>query len=367
MPRDRDATKDASGLMPARADPTAVRARRQQCAPCVVSFSTRCSSRADGDSVRVVIRGEFELNGERRAEEDSRFMSNLSNEFVLRYARPPADSTIARAKSIHENVRALLGDADYATLLQGSYKNDTSLWYMNDVDLVAVSRGLVSRTFNRTATSGSSVSWAEIFTRVERKLQSDSRYAGKWQRKDKCIQLNTGVTIDIVPAVYVTSAESDPVVIYSFREGVERQNWPRSHYYAGADKSRRTNGAFKQTVRLFKAWRRAITTDSKIAPSFYVECLLHVVPDGCFSSVGADAFVSVGRVIVDWNYSAQPVLRPGGAASIFTGTEWSAPQFKSFQMLLLQSLAHAEYARRAPTEQLAREAWVRAFNGQLPS
>lgn len=293
-------------------------------------------------------------------------MSNLSNEFVLRYARPPAESTVSRAKSIHENVRALLGDTDYATLLQGSYKNDTSLWDMNDVDLVAVSRGLVSRTFNRSATSGSSVSWDEIFTRIERKLQSDGRYAGKWQRKDKCIQLNTGVTIDIVPAVYVTDAESDPVAIYSFREKRERQNWPRNHYDAGADKSRRTNGAFKQTVRLFKAWRRAHTSESKIAPSFYIECLLHAVPDRCFSNVGADAFVAVGREIVDWNYSMRPVLRPGGADSIFSATEWDAPQFKSFQLMLRESLTHADYARRAPTEQLAREAWVRAFNGQQP-
>lgn len=251
--------------------------------------------------------------------------------------------------------------------LAGQAWNDTSLWDMNDVDLVAVSRGLVSSGFGRVASGGPSVSWDDIFTRIERKLQSDSRYAGKWQRKDKCIQLNTGVTIDIVPAVYVTSPEGDPVAIYSFREGRERQNWPRNHYDAGADKSRRTNGAFKQTVRLFKAWRRAITSDSKIAPSFYIECLLHAVPDSRFSNIGADAFVSVGREIVDWNYSARPVLRPGGADSIFTAAEWSAPQFKLFQQKLGDALVHADYARRAPTEQLAREAWVRAFNGQQPS
>ncbi len=293
-------------------------------------------------------------------------MSNLSNDFVLRYARPPADSTVARAKSIHESVRALLGDSDYATLLQGSYKNDTALWDMNDVDLVAVSRGVVSGSFGRSMTGGASVSWEETFARIERRLQSDARYAGKWQRKDKCIQLNTGVTIDIVPAVYVASPESDPVAIYSFRERRERQNWPRNHYEAGATKSRSTSGAFKQTVRLFKAWRRATTTDSKVAPSFYIECLLHAVWDGCFSNVGADAFVAVGRAIVDWNYSARPVLRPGGGDTIFTANEWDAPQFKLFQQKLRDALVHADEARRAPTEQRAREAWVRAFNGQQP-
>jgi hypothetical protein len=293
-------------------------------------------------------------------------MSNLPNDFVLRYARPPSESTVARAVSLHQNVRAALGEG-YATLLQGSYKNDTSLWDMNDVDLVAVSYGVVSNAFGRVPSGGTPVSWDEIFARIERKLQADSRYAGKWQRKDKCIQLNTGVTIDVVPAVYVTSPESDPVAIYSFRERRQRCNWPRNHYEAGAEKSRRTDGAFKQTVRLFKAWRRAVTTDSKIAPSFYIECLLHAVPDGCFSNVGADAFVSVGREIVAWNYHTRPVLRPGGGDSIFTNTEWDAPQFKSFQQRLGEALGHADYARRAANEQLAREAWIRAYNGQSPS
>ncbi|MBL8683804.1 MAG: hypothetical protein JNK05_31820 [Myxococcales bacterium] len=294
-------------------------------------------------------------------------MSNLPNEFVLRYARPPSDSIVAQAQSLHQNVRALLGDDNYATLLQGSYKNDTSLWDMNDVDLVAVSRGLVSGTFGSVSPGGGTVSWDEIFARIERKLQGDARYAGKWERKDKCIQLNTGVKIDIVPAVYVTSPESDPVAIYSRREGVERRNWPRNHYDAGAEKSRRTNGAFKQTVRLFKAWRRAVTSDSKVAPSFYIECLLHAVPDGLFSNVGADAFVFVGHAIVAWNCNTNPVVRPGGGDSIFIPTERYAPQFKLFQELLRNSLAYAEEARRAPSEQLAREAWIRAFNGQRPS
>jgi hypothetical protein len=293
-------------------------------------------------------------------------MSNLPNEFVLQYARPPSDSTVAQARSLHENVRRSLGDG-YVTLLQGSYKNDTSLWDMNDVDVVAVSSDLVSNAFGRAASGGTSVPWEEIFARLERKLQADMRYWGKWQRKDKCIQLNTGVKIDIVPAIRVASAESDPVAIYSFREARERCNWPRKHYDAGAEKSRRTNGAFKQTVRLFKAWRRAVTADSKVAPSFYIECLLHAIPDGRFSNVGADAFVDVGREIVEWNYHTRPVLRPGGADSIFTRAEWDAPQFNDLQRRLTDALLHAEYARRAPNEQLAREAWIRAFNGRTPS
>lgn len=68
-----------------------------------------------------------------------------------------------------------------------------------------------------------------------------------------------------------------------------------------------------------------------------------------------------------WIFPAFHQGMPQGGDSIFTNTEWDAPQFKSFQQTLGEALVHADYARRAPNEQLAREAWIRAFNGQSPS
>jgi hypothetical protein len=290
----------------------------------------------------------------------------LPAEFVARYARPPADTTVKQAISIHENVRAVLGDSDYATFLQGSYKNDTALWDMNDVDIVAVSRGLRSTVFSGQP-GGEPVAWPEIFARIERKLQTDQRYQGKWSREDKCIRLNTGVRVDIVPAVYVTDVSSDPVSIYSFRFGQERLNWPRGHYEAGAAKSGRTNGAFKQTVRLFKHWVRCWFGSRKVAPSYYVECLIHFQPDASFTGDLASDFVTIGNQITRLQYGAAPLPRLVGQGNLLSAGEWDSASFTEFQDALRKAVAHAQTALGGYSEAAARTAWVAAFNGQQPT
>lgn len=292
---------------------------------------------------------------------------NLAGEYAARYARPPARTTVDQAVSIHQNVRGLLGDTDYATFLQGSYKNDTALWDMNDVDIVAVSRGLVSMHFTGGTSSSGGVSWDEIFARIERKLQGDVRYRGKWTREDKCIRLNTGVKIDIVPAVRIGGIDADPIAIYSFAARGERRNWPRGHYSAGTLKSERTNGAYKQTVRMFKRWAKCWFGARKVAPSYYIECAVHAQPDATFcGDVGRD-FVAVGNRLLQLSHSASVLPRLVGDGPLFTNAEWDSARFLDFQSTLRRALPSATAALGAFSEQRARELWVAAFNGQAPT
>lgn len=290
----------------------------------------------------------------------------LFADFVMRYARPPSETTVGRAISTHESVRGVLGDAEYATLLQGSYKNDTALWDMNDVDIVAVSRNLVSRTFSGM-TGGEGVAWPEIFARVERKLQSDARYAGRWTREDKCIRLNTEIKIDIVPAVRIADASADPISIYSFRAAQERRNWPRGHYEAGAQKSGLTSGAYKQTVRLFKRWTRCWFSDRKVAPSYYLECLVHAQPSQLFTGNLARDFVALGAAMTLLQYGASALPRLCGEGNLLASNEWAMAQFAEFQRALRAAGNHAQAALGARTDAQAREYWVAAFNGQQPT
>jgi hypothetical protein len=291
-------------------------------------------------------------------------MSSIS-EFVGRYARPPSQTTVDQAISTHEAVRTLLGDKDYLTFLQGSYKNDTALWDMNDVDIVAVARNLVSSTFTGRV-SQTSVSWEEIFARIERKLDADPRYRGKWKREDKCIRLNTGVKIDIVPAVYIVKVETDPIAIYSFKSRAERRNWPREHYDAGASKSRRTNGAFKQTVRLFKRWARCRFGAEPVAPSYYLECAVHSLPDNSFCGQPDRDFVGIGSRIAQLSHSATTLPRLAGEGDLLTAEEWDIGRFQRFQDLLREALQHAARALGTTAEQRGLELWTAVFNGQLP-
>ena len=289
----------------------------------------------------------------------------LPTEFVARYSRPPSQTTTEQAVSIHRNVRELLGDSEYATLLQGSYKNDTALWDMNDVDIVAVARNVQSGTFSGTSTTNQ-ISWSEIFDRIERLLQRDSRYQGKWTRKDKCIRLHTGVNVDIVPAVRIDDPDSDPIAIHSFELSREIKNWPRGHYEAAARKSRSTNGNFKQVVRLLKRWTRCWLGTRRVAPSYYVECLVYSQPDASLSGDVASAFVSTAANVSKMRYQSSVLHRLAGDGDLLTSQEWRSGDFQEFQRVLQQAEQHARAALAAHSEAQARNHWIAAFNGQQP-
>lgn len=292
----------------------------------------------------------------------------LDTDFVAQYASLPPQSTIDRAISLHTNIRDLLGDTEYATLLQGSYKNDTCLRDMNDVDIVVVRRDTRSLQFS-SASGYHPVDWNRLFSQIEQKLQNDHRYRGKWNRGDKCIKLSTGVNIDIVPAVVISGPTEDPIAVYSFRERRERKNSPRTHYNNGAAKSRQTNGNFKQAVRLFKRWAKAHFGDRKVAPSYYIECLLYSLPNHLFTGDLALDFVNLGKEILGHyhrvtSFSQNQLARIAGEGNLLSEAEWNGSSFGEFCNKLHSSLPHAERALRETNQLNARNAWKAAFNGQ---
>ncbi len=292
----------------------------------------------------------------------------LDSEFVERYASLPPRTTINQAISLHENIRKLLGDSEYATLLQGSYKNDTCLSDMNDVDIVAVRRDMRSRQFSYSSYQYQTVDWDQLFTLIEQKLQSARRYQGKWERGDKCIKLNTGVSIDIVPAVVISGPTDDPIAIYSFSERQERKNWPRTHHQNNANKSSQTSGNYKQAVRLFKRWVKAHFGSRKVATSYHIECLLHSLSNHLFSGDLAQDFVSLGDEILRQyphsSHSWKTLRRIAGDGDLLSPSEWNFNDFREFSTTLQTSLSHARTALRETNQERARSAWRAAFNGQ---
>ncbi len=285
----------------------------------------------------------------------------MDQSFIARYARGPNDTTVQRAISLHQNVRDLLGDRDYHTLLQGSYKNDTALADMNDVDILVVRKSTQQpRNFWETQPD-----WPGIFSAIERTLEGDGRYRGKWKREDKCIRLETGVRVDIVPAIHSGDPTTDPVHIYSFRDRAPRKNWPRGHYEGAARKSGETSGAFKQAVRLFKRWVRCTFGEEKVAPSYYVECLVHSLPSSKFTGELSTDFVELGAEILRAHPSMWPgeIRRISGEGNLLGTQEWALDRWGRFRSSLEAALVHARVARSEVDAGRARAAWVRAFNG----
>lgn len=285
----------------------------------------------------------------------------LDANFVTRYARPPADGVVERAIKLHEGVRDTLGDADYATVLQGSYKNDTALASMNDVDVLAVVR-------QPPLDCWSNPKWESIFQAVEAKLEADPRYKGKWKRGDKCIRLATAVNIDVVPAIHFGDPITDPIAVYSFSQGRMRKNWPRGHYEATAKKSKETNGSFKQMVRLLKRWARCQFGAEKPAPSYYLECLVHSLPSSLFTGDVALDFHRQGMEILRrhttwWLGSLAP---PSGDGELLASSEWTSSKFYIFRAALERAVLDAQAALHAHEPNGAKAAWRRAFAGHEP-
>lgn len=289
----------------------------------------------------------------------------LDNEFLLTYVKKPDETRVKLANAEHPRVRKVLGDADYETFLQGSYKNGTALEKMNDVDIVAVRR---SPPTHATAEER----WDFLVRDITQRLQQEPRFTGRWSRGDKCIRLNTpdGLKIDIVPAISASgSPTSDPITLYSVRERRETKNWPRGHMEGSRRKGAATNGHFKQAVRLFKWWRNCHFSSNAVARSYYLECLLHSMPDKLFEGDLATWFVelsrAIGRRFPDARaWHSQTLPRIAGKGNLLSSEEWGARDFEQFRGTLARALLHAEEALAASDKHRAREAWKAAFNGK---
>jgi len=168
---------------------------------------------------------------------------------------PPA-TKITQVSNLQNHIQEILGDTHH-TFLQGSYKNDTSISEINDVDIVAIRL----RTFSGTHSPAHlrttpNILWDTIFSEIEQKLKDQKKYIWTVTRGDKCIKVETNtLSADVVPAVQVLENHLvDPIAIFSFKKGLEKVNYPRVHWDNGKNKNQATGGHYKPIVRIFKNW-----------------------------------------------------------------------------------------------------------------
>ncbi|MEO3828239.1 nucleotidyltransferase domain-containing protein [Actinomadura sp. B10D3] len=65
----------------------------------------------------------------------------ISQSLIDKYSAGPPDWKVTQAKNLHENIRKALDNSDgskFDTFLQGSYRNNTAIKEINDVDIVAL-------------------------------------------------------------------------------------------------------------------------------------------------------------------------------------------------------------------------------------
>jgi len=213
------------------------------------------------------------------------------------------------SKQAHTSVRDAL--AAYKGLsefkpdifLQGSYKNGTNLRRDSDVDVVVrlpyqlkprlvvlAGQGLQGDADHEAARER----WRSFRRLALRAMKARFGDAAKSGRKT--IKLAKGEL----------HADADLVVTLSYRNGIgfylpDERRWvvsyPQQHHERGAEKEEATGRRFKRTIRMFKAARNRLVEKGTLtkddAPSYFIECLLHNVPNHLFKQKRAATYTGI--------------------------------------------------------------------------
>ncbi len=287
----------------------------------------------------------------------------ISTTLIEALAKGPSPTKITQVSAMQNYIQNLLGDTHH-TFLQGSYKNDTAISDINDVDIVAIRLKTYSGVYSSQPVSNF-VYWDTIFSEIEKILREQKLYTWTVTRGDKCIEVRGAFNADIIPAVQVSDHLTDPIAIYSFRAQAEKQNWPRAHYKNGVLKNNVTKDRYKPTVRIFKNWvSNHFGSNKEIISSFKMEALVHAIPNEKFYDDYAGSFiVGADTILKKLNArSTMPLIIPSVCGGEDITTNWGLSGRNMFTRKLTESLSHALTAYNAESSAVADASWELAFN-----
>ena len=211
----------------------------------------------------------------------------------------------------HETIRRALDNhrwpagMSYDFYLQGSYRNDTNVIGDSDVDVLLELNSVVRYDssslahYDQDRLSSSfqppTYSW-EDFRREAFKALQGSFGKDRVSQGNKSIKLR-GAARRLAADIVVCMEYRKYTSISSYVQGMAFKasqdghwvvNYPKHHISNGAEKSRQTRDRYKRTVRMFKNARNHLETTgqigSKLAPSYFLECLLHNAPDWTYQN-----------------------------------------------------------------------------------
>ena len=294
----------------------------------------------------------------------------LSNHFDSFFRRlNPGASFEATASSEYNSIKGLIEDRNGLAkelrprcFLQGSYKQDTAIYTINDVDVVALCEELSQgegpsgggQTYNRD----------NIFRIIAAPLLNDRRYRDKvrYHGGSMCIKVDLGIKVEILPAVYKRGNNDftkEPFRIHRPGKGWD-DGYARYHqrWLSYKNRAEATGGNFVPLIKVVKHLRSHYRLD---AVSFHIECLLYSLPDAVFRGSPADSISQVLNHIAatpaDAWYGRYLPTPCGDGRDIFTAAEWSRPSWEAFHRLLTVWARATRVATQALQRPQAIEAW----------
>ena len=214
-------------------------------------------------------------------------------------------------------------DHDWEIYLQGSYANHTNIYGDSDVDIVVrllstwrsdlsglpkEQKQAYDEAYVDADYTGRDF-YEDVRTSLYRRFSRGSIEPGSKAIKLKSDDAPIPVDADVVPCVehrnynYFRSEDDEDYedgMNFRTRDGGRRIiNYSKIHRSVGEDKNRsnRTNGNYKSTIRMFKNARQKMCEERIIsdgtAPSYYIECLLSNVPDRHFEGNTTSRFQNI--------------------------------------------------------------------------
>ena len=276
----------------------------------------------------------------------------------------PGASFVQRAVSQHSTITALLEDSNGLAsslspkcFLQGSYKQDTAIYTINDIDIVAL-------CLLWYPGSGVGKGWSrdEIFETVAAPLLNDWRYKDKvrYSSESTCIKVDLGIKVEILPVVYQAGNNDfsyEPFYLYRPDKGQWVEGYARYHQRHLSWKNRASFNNFIPAIKVLKHINAKLGLG---VTSFYIESLLYAFPPSVFEGSPANYIEKVLCHIaaipaVTW-YTMQ-IKTPCGDRTLFSDSEWNFTNWEQFHKAIGLGAKCVELANRSGTPEGAVDAW----------
>ena len=266
----------------------------------------------------------------------------LSSNFEYFFWRlNPSPSFIKQAASEHENIRSLIENPNGPArelsprcFLQGSYKQDTAIDRINDIDIVVLCE-LWQPGYGNAG--GRSFGRNEIFNIVASSITANNLHKSKVRYNDgsMCIKVDLGIKVEILPVVFKQNNydfHKEPFRLYRPEKQQWEDGYARYHQNLLSWKNSRekTNGNFKPAIKVFKHLRSLFNID---AVSFHIESFLYNLPDSLYLGNPPDYITNILNFIIKWDseeWYKTDIKTPCGDRSIFTTNEWEQKKWLAF-------------------------------------
>ncbi len=231
----------------------------------------------------------------------------------------PGSSFEQRASSQHNTIRGLLEDRkglatelEPVTFLQGSYRQQTAIYDINDVDVVALCKLWYPGS---GVAGGKSYGRDEIFRIIAAPLLADMRYRDKvrYGPQSMCIKVDLGIQVEILPVVFkagTSDPKQEPFALYRPEKGSWEDGFARYHQWHLSNKnaSNRTQGNFIPMIKVLKHIRSLFNRGDV---SFHIECLLYSLPDWVFWGEPASYIAAANTEIQNQLGHSNPAITLG--------------------------------------------------------